>query len=103
MPMRPLMPSGRPGLSLISVQVSPPSADLKMPLPGPPDSRIQGRRITCHSAAYRTRGLVGSMPRSIAPVWGLRYSTRSQLAPPSRERNTPRCSLGPKAWPSAAT
>ena len=51
MPMRPLMPSGRPGLAEISAQVSPPSVDLKMPLPGPPDSRIHGRRITCQSAA----------------------------------------------------
>ncbi len=35
MPMRPLSPFGRPALALRSVQVSPPSVDLKMAVPGP--------------------------------------------------------------------
>ena len=56
-PMRPLMPLGRPGLSEMSVQESPPSVVLKMPLPGPPLSRLQGVRRVSHMPAKRMRGL----------------------------------------------
>ena len=44
MPTLPTIPLGKPGLRVISVQVSPPSVDLKMPLPGPPLSSVQGLR-----------------------------------------------------------
>src|SRR5918998_1705067 len=40
-PVRPMTPVGRPGLRVISVQLSPPSVDLKSPLPGPPLLRYQ--------------------------------------------------------------
>ena len=50
-PMRPLIPSGMPGLSVRSVQVSPPSVDRHSPLSGPAPTRLQGVRSTCHIAA----------------------------------------------------
>ena len=86
-----------------SSHVSPPFVDRKIPLPGPPLVKLHGCRSVSHAAAYRTRGLPGSMHRSAAPARSPRSSTRSQLSPPSVVRNTPRSSLGPNACPSAAT
>ncbi len=39
----------------------------------------------------------------MAPVLASRYSTFAHVRPPSSVRNTPRCSFGPYACPSAAT
>src|SRR5262245_26500554 len=96
-PILPLMPVGRPGLLVSSTQVSPPSVDLYRLLSGPPLERLQGVRCTSHRAAYRRRGLFGSMDRSMAPAFVLRNSTCSQVLPPSFERKTPRSWFGPKA------
>src|SRR5207237_8468209 len=54
-PIFPMIPLGRPLLRVISVQLSPPSVDLKIPLPAPPETSSQGRRTACHSPAYRIR------------------------------------------------
>ncbi len=102
-PILPIVPLGSPSLRVISVQLSPPSVDLNMPLPGPPLSSAYGMRRTCHRAAYSTRGFEGSIIRSTAPVFSSRYRIRSHVCPPSLERYTPRCSLGPKMCPRAAT
>src|SRR5439155_5656421 len=92
-PSFPMSPLGRPLLRVISVQLSPPSVDLKNPLPAPPETSSQGRRTACHSPAYRMRGLTASSAKSIAPVLPLRYRTLSQVLPPSLLRNTPRVVL----------
>ena len=102
-PIRPFIPLGMPGLSVNSVQVSPPSVDLNRPLSGPPLINSHGFRSTCQKAAYRMRGLDGSIAISMAPALSLRNSTRSQFLPPSVVRYTPRCSLGLNRWPKAAT
>src|SRR5262249_37597631 len=44
-----------------------------------------------------------SNARSMAPTSSLLNKTFCHVAPPSRERNTPRSGLAPYAWPSAAT
>ena len=49
--MRPTTPDGKPALRVISVQVSPPSVDLYMPLPGPPLDIWYSMRYASHSAA----------------------------------------------------
>src|SRR6185312_7128893 len=82
-PTLPISPLGSPGARVISVQCSPASVDLKIPLPAPPDDSSHGVRPACQSAAYITSGLDGSSTSSIAPVESLRYSTRRQCAPPS--------------------
>ena len=102
-PMRPLMPSGMPERSVRSVQVSPPSVDRHSPDSGPALVRPQGVLRTCHMAAKSTRGLCGSIDRSIAPESSLLNRICSQFCPPSLDRNTPRSLLGPKACPRAAT
>jgi hypothetical protein len=43
-PILPSMPEGRPGLRVMSFQVSPPSVDLKSLLAGPPLESDQGVR-----------------------------------------------------------
>ena len=82
-PIRPLIPLGRPGFSLMSVQVSPPSVDLYRPLSGPPLCMFQGLRRASNMAAKRMRGLLGSMEMSTAPALSLLKRTRSQVLPPS--------------------
>src|SRR6185436_17905456 len=67
-PIFPTTPLGRPSLRVISFQVSPPSVDLKRPLPGPPLDMYQGPRRACQKAAKRIRGFTGSIARSIAPA-----------------------------------
>src|SRR5688572_12504409 len=89
-PMSPQTPEGRPGLRVISVHVSPPSVVLNIPEPAPPDTSIHGRRCACHSPAYSTFGLLGSITRSTTPVESLRKRTRCHVVPPSFERYTPR-------------
>src|SRR5689334_12142109 len=88
MPMFPQIPSGRPGLRVISVQWSPPSVVLKSPLPFPPDESIHGVRPACHNPAYKTLALFGSITRSTTPVESLRNKILSQVLPPSLERKT---------------
>ena len=66
--------------------MSPPSVLFQMPLPGPPERIFQGWRVWSQNAAYRMRGLVGSMLRSLAPASSSTKSTFSQLFPPSSER-----------------
>src|SRR6516225_7958190 len=93
-PIFPSVPLGRPGLREISNQWSPPSVDLNSPLPGPPDDISQELRNASHSPAYSTCGLLGSRMSSIAPVLSSRKRIRSQVFPPSFDRNTPRSAFG---------
>ena len=67
-PILPHTPLGRPSPSSF-FQVSPPSVDLKRPLPGPPLSKPQGERRIWYIPAKSTRGFEGSMARSTAPVF----------------------------------
>src|SRR5437773_6369398 len=97
-----MTPRGMPSLRVISFQVSPPSVDLKSPEPGPPLDMYHGPRRACQIAAYRMRGLAGSIAMSIAPAESDRNSTFSHVLPPSFERYTPRSALGPNAWPNTA-
>ena len=89
------MPAGSPGLRVISVQVSPPSVDLKRPLPGPPLDIWYSTRYASHSAANITFGFLRSIATSTAPVLSSRNSTVFQVLPPSVVLKTPRSSLGP--------
>src|SRR5437773_8491557 len=98
-PMRPMTPAGRPGLRVISVQVSPPSVDLNSPLPGPPLDICHDTRYASQSAAYITFGLFRSIARSIAAVLLSRNRTFFQVFPPSADLNTPRSGLGAAGWP----
>src|SRR5437899_6040353 len=102
-PMLPSTPGGSPGLCVSSVQCSPPSVDLKIPPPGPPDTSCHGLRCACQKAAYRTSGLLGSRTRSEIPVESLRNSTLFHVLPPSVVLYTPRSAFGPKACPCAPT
>src|SRR5690349_1859775 len=87
-PMLPQMPAGNPGLRVISTQLSPPSTVLNNPLPAPPEDSIHGVRPACHSAAYSTFGLFGSITRSTTPVESLRKRIFSHVRPPSFDRKT---------------
>src|SRR5437763_16100922 len=89
MPMLPQIPSGRPGLRVISVQWSPPSVVLNKPLPLPPAERSQGVRPASQNAAYTLLALLGSITRSTAHAASLRYRIVSHVRPPSLERWTP--------------
>src|SRR5260221_864375 len=85
MPMRPMTPDGRPGLRVISVQVSPPSVDLNRPEPGPPLDIVYSFRNASHRAAYMTFGLERSIAMSMAPVLSSRSSKRFHVFPPSAD------------------
>src|SRR3989442_4012990 len=102
-PMLPSRPDGNPGLCVSSVQCSPPSVDLKIPPPGPPDTSCHGLRCACQKAAYRTSGLDGSRTRSEIPVESFRNSTLFHVLPPSVVLYTPRSAFGPQARPVAPT
>lgn len=78
----PIGGAGRP-LPRSRVHVSPPSRDMKMPLPGPPLSRPHWLTTTCHIPANSTRGLFGSITRLEAPVFSSTNRTFCQVAPPS--------------------
>src|SRR5688500_3866194 len=75
-------PSGSP-LPLRRVQVSPPSFDRQMPLPGPPPFMQQALRTRWYVDANSTRGLVADITRSLAPVHSSTRSTCFQVRPPS--------------------
>src|SRR5437667_2715351 len=102
-PMIPSVPFGIPLLRDSSFQLSPPSVDFQSAEPSPPLSNEYGERRKRQVDAYRMRGLVGSKVRSTAPASRLTKRMRSHVLPPSLLRYTPRVSLGPKAWPMAAT
>ena len=98
-----MSPAGRPGLRVISVQVSPPSVLLNKPLPGPPLDIWYSLRYASHSAAYITFGLERSNAMSMAPVFSSRNSTFFHVVPPSVLLNTPRSGLGTLYLPNDAT
>ena len=50
-PIFPITPAGSPGLRVMFVHVSPPSVDLKSPLPVPPETSFHGFRYACQNAA----------------------------------------------------
>ena len=84
----PILPScvvGRP-FPVSRFHVVPPSRDIQMPLPAPPDTRPHVLICTCHMPANRMRGLFGSMISSDAPVLSFTNSTRSHDFPPSMLR-----------------
>ena len=58
-----------------SVQVSPPSVDLKSPDPSPPLERDHGERVTVHHVAYGVCGLLGCLTSSTGPGGGPRIRT----------------------------
>src|SRR6188474_560647 len=98
-----MTPDGRPALRVISVHVSPPSVDLKRPLPGPPLDIWYSTRNASHRAAYITFGFLRSIEMSTAPVLSSRKSVFFQLFPPSVLLNTPRSALGAPYLPNEAT
>src|SRR5262245_14512563 len=102
-PIRPIVPAGKPGLRVISVQVSPPSVDLNKPLPGPPLDIWYSTRYASHNAANITDGFLRSMVMSTAPVFALRNNFRCQVLPPSVDLKTPRSSLSAPYLPKDAT
>src|SRR5215813_5907952 len=90
----PTTPCGSPGLRVISRHVSPPSVDLKRPLPGPPLDIWYSIRYASQSAANITFGLRRSICTSTAPVLLSRNSLRCHVLPPSVLLYRPRSSLG---------
>src|SRR6266581_2954034 len=82
-PILPSSPAGNPEFRVSSVQFSPPSVDLKRPLPGPPLDIWYSLRYASQSAAYITFGFVRSIEMSTAPVLASRKSTRRHVLPPS--------------------
>src|SRR4051812_42326794 len=101
--MRPIIPPGRPGLRVISDQVSPPSVDLNKPLPGPPLDIWYSTRYASQRAANITFGVLRSIAISTAPVLSLRNSVLFHVLPPSALLKTPRSSLAAPYLPKEAT
>src|SRR5256712_13607317 len=101
--MLPSTPGVDPGFGCRPVPCPPPSVDLKIPPPGPPDTSCHGLRCACQKAAYTTSGLLGSRTRSEIPVESLRNNTLFHVLPPSVVLYTPRSAFGPKACPWAPT
>src|SRR5215467_12135951 len=62
-----------------------------------------GGRRTFHKVAYATFESTGSKERSMAPRSSLLKRTFCHVAPPSRERYTPRSGFDMYALPNAAT
>ena len=80
----PIFPISFGSPSASRVQLSPPSVLFQIPLPAPPERTIHGIRWWSQKAAYRMRGLAGSIDRSLAPLVALvPASTSAQVAPPS--------------------
>ena len=88
--------------SVISVQLSPPSVDLKRPLSSPPDDIPHERRHASQTDAYRMSGLVASTLMSAAPALSLLYRTLRQVSPPSVVLKTPRSVFDAECFPNAA-
>src|SRR5688500_4121295 len=93
-PSLPQRPVGSPGFLVISIHESPPSVDLKRPLPGPPLDMLHGVRCASHRAAKMTFGFFGSIERSTPPVFSSLNSVRRQVLPPSLDLKMPRCGCG---------
>src|SRR5690606_7861709 len=91
-PTIPHTPFGKPWLSVMFVQVSPPSVLFHIAEPSPPLSRLYGVLLIRHVLAYIMRGLFGSKQRSIAPASALANNVRFQVLPPSMDLYTPRSS-----------
>ena len=75
--------------------VSPPSRDIQMPLPVPPECLFHGTMYCCQLAAKSTRGLPGSIATSMMPVLSFTKSTFFHEVPPSVVRQRPRSCCGP--------
>src|SRR5688572_10885336 len=90
-PTLPHSPVGRPGFFVISIHESPPSVDLKRPLPGPPLDMLHGVRFASHNDAKITFGFFGSIDRSTPPVLSSLNSVRRHVLPPSLDLKMPRC------------
>src|SRR5260370_6204621 len=99
-PIRPKL-FGKPPPSCF--QVRPPSFDRKTPVFSLPEINRQGLRSKRHMVAYRMLGLLTSISRSAQPCSASIYKTFFHVSPPSVVMKTPRSSLGPVLWPSAAT
>src|SRR5919197_6042047 len=101
--LRPCAAVGRPRVS--GCHVSPPSVDLNNPLVAPVYALLysHGACRAAHSAAYTICAFDGSNATSTPPVFSSLYKIFCHERPPSVDRNTPRSSLGPYGWPSAAT
>src|SRR5262245_31745238 len=99
----PTRSSGKP--SLTRDQWSPPSVVLNTPpsAAGPPLMIVHGLRCARHAAAYTSLGFDQLIATDTTPVWSLRKSTFSHVAPPSLVRYTPRSGPQPNGLPSAAT
>ena len=99
-PTRPIMPSGIPGFSEMSL---PRVAAVERTVDAAVGASRLGAPMPCvrtpTMAAKRWSGFDGFITRSMAPAWGLTKSTFSQVSPPSRVRKTPFSSFGPKAVP----
>src|SRR5580692_9667405 len=80
---------GSPGDG-IRDHVDPPSRDTYTPLPGPPLFSPYVCISTCQFPANSTRGFSASIESPEQPVFWSTNSTRSQCAPPSVVRYTPR-------------
>src|SRR5204863_5957520 len=104
-PQRPTCPLGRP--SVIFSQVLPASAVLYRPECGPNTTTgsppEKASRRTCQAAAYSTLESVGSIFKSMAPVFSSQNWDTCQVLPPSVVLKMPRSLLGPQVWPIAAT
>src|SRR5215208_7104570 len=98
---RPTLPTGVSGSPwpVIRVHVVPPSRLVHSPLPRPPLVRPHVWISICHVPAKSTRGLDGSITRSLTPVESFTYSTFCHVPPPSVVRKTPRSGCGPYAKP----
>ena len=66
-PLIPQIPSGKPLLEEILVQVSPSSVLFHKAEPSPPLDRLQGVLLTFQVLAYKTLGLFGSIIKSTTP------------------------------------
>src|ERR1051326_1751075 len=103
--VRLILPTGLVGspLPVRRFHVVPPSVDFQMPLPAPPLVRPHVWISICQNVAYNTRGLVGSITSSFAPLESFTNSTFSQFLPPSIVLFIPFSACRPYRCPSAAT
>src|SRR5688572_28116730 len=85
-PTLPMSSLDSPGLLVSSIHFSPPSVDLKIPLPAPPLTSCHGFRPACQNPAYSVDGSAGSITSSIAPVESFRKRILFHVAPPSAVR-----------------
>src|SRR2546425_9785408 len=60
--MLPKSPVGRPGLCVSSVQFSPPSVDLKIPPPAPPETSCHSLRCACQNRSEEHTSALQALP-----------------------------------------